>query len=400
MKSKPTTFVSNTLREFGGGLGDLGVLLPLAILLIINNGLSATAVFRVVGLHYLITGYYFKIPLPVQPLKAMAVIAIAMNASPQLIAATGLLMGVILLLLTLGKLAYRLSSIFTKPIVRGIQLSIGLFLAEKGLTLIANPNDAFQGISLNYPGTWFTVGLAILSGLIILGLNSSRRLPATLVLIPLGIFMGVVMTPSGQLPTLSGNLTLPSLVFPSSDDFITAFVLMVIPQIPLTFSNSIISTYHVAHDYFGERARRVTPRSLCASLGIGNLIGGLFGALPCCHGAGGLTAHYRFGARTGGATIFLGSVFVGAGLLFGDSTHSLFALIPAPILGALLVYVGVEHCMLIRDILHNRQAAFVALLIGAVSAGTHNIAIGFAVGMSVGLIMKFFPNILPEEENP
>ncbi len=403
MKWAPSTSITKGLRDFGGNIGgsfgDLGVLLPLAILLIINNGLSPVAVFCFVGLHYLITGYYFKIPLPVQPLKAMAVIAIAMNASPQLIAATGLLMGGILLLLTIGKLASGLSHIFTKPIVRGIQLSIGLFLAQKGLTLITNPNDAFQGISLNYPGTWFTLGLAAITGVIILRLSSSKHLPATLVLIPLGILVGVFMTPSEQLPSLSSSLTLPQLVIPSTNDFITAFVLMVIPQIPLTFSNSIVSTYHVAHEYFGERAQRVTPRSLCTSLGIGNLIGGLFGALPCCHGAGGLTAHYRFGARTGSATIFLGCIFIAAGLLFGDSAHSLFALIPAPVLGALLVYVGVEHCMLIRDILPHRQAAFIALLIGAISVGTHNIAIGFAVGMAVGLLIKFFPNILPEKEN-
>lgn len=389
--------ILKNVRELGGGLGDLGTLLPLAILLIMNNGLSPVAVFCFAGLHYLITGLYFRIPLPVQPLKAMAVIALATGATAPQIGATGIWMGAILLLLAATDLAGLLSRIFTKPIVRGIQLAVGLFLVQKGLELITDPPAAFAAVPSPETGPWLVTGLAAVSGLVVLGLSMQHRIPATLVLLPLGFLAGLLfIAPEGSVPAMGGGLTVPALLIPTWNDFATAFFLMVIPQAPLTFGNAVVSTCHISRDYFGDRANRVTPRSVCTSLGIGNLIGGFFGALPCCHGAGGLTAHYSFGARTGRATIFLGALFVAAGLLFGDSVHGLFALIPPAVLGVLLIYVGIKHCMMVRDVLPHRRAAFLALLIGGVALGTRNIAVGFTVGMMVGLLMKRFPEMMED----
>lgn len=391
MTQQNVTRTYQASHEIGGGLGDLGVLLPLAILLIVNNGLSPVAVFTVVGLHYLITGWYFKIPLPVQPLKAMAVIAIATGATPQMIGATGLWMGLILLLLSLGNLAEQMGRIFTKPIVRGIQLAIGFFLAKQGLMLIMDPVKTFHGVGLNYPWSWFPILIGVIAGLLILLSVGNPEVPTTFIVLPLGLLIGFVLMDPAERPTLGYHWTWPVPLIPTWNDFSKAFFLLVLPQIPLTFANSIVSCYHVAQDYFGERAKRVTPRALACSLGFGNLIGGALGGLPCCHGAGGLTAHYALGARTGRATIFIGLCFMVLGFLFGDSVHQLFAMIPAPVLGALLIYVGVEHTLLIQDILPHRQAAFLALLIGVVSAGTGNIAIGFVVGMVVGFLMRRIP---------
>ena len=52
MKSK---YLFNRL-EFAGALGDLGTLLPLAIGLILINGLSPTGLFLSVGLFYIFSG--------------------------------------------------------------------------------------------------------------------------------------------------------------------------------------------------------------------------------------------------------------------------------------------------------------------------------------------------------
>ncbi len=65
-------------QELAGALGDLGTFLPLAIGLITLNGVNATAVFLTAGLLYIGAGLYYGIPIPVQPLKATSVIAIAM----------------------------------------------------------------------------------------------------------------------------------------------------------------------------------------------------------------------------------------------------------------------------------------------------------------------------------
>ena len=42
------------------------------------------------------------------------------------------------------------------------------------------------------------------------------------------------------------------------------------------------------------------------SLGVADLVAGAIGGMPVCHGAGRLTAHRSFGARTGGAPLIMG----------------------------------------------------------------------------------------------
>lgn len=44
-----------------------------------------------------------------------------------------------------------------------------------------------------------------------------------------------------------------------------------------------------------------------------NLVGCWFGAMPVCHGAGGLAAQHVFGARGGGAVVLLGATKIGLG---------------------------------------------------------------------------------------
>jgi len=77
-------------QELSGGLGDIGVMAPIVATLIISNGFNATSVLFVFGVTYLVTGLYFRIPVPVQPLKAMAAIAIAQGLSPEVVSAAGL----------------------------------------------------------------------------------------------------------------------------------------------------------------------------------------------------------------------------------------------------------------------------------------------------------------------
>jgi SulP family sulfate permease len=116
-------------------------LVPLSVALVIVNGLGFTQVFLVVGLFYLATGLYFNLPIPVQPLKVVAAIAIAFPEKITLtvMSAAGLLFGVILLVLALSGTIDWLSRVFTKPIVRGIQLGLGFMLIMKGIEFIEKP---------------------------------------------------------------------------------------------------------------------------------------------------------------------------------------------------------------------------------------------------------------------
>lgn len=86
----------------------------------------------------------------------------------------------------------------------------------------------------------------------------------------------------------------------------------------------------------------MTPRCLSISTGLGNLLLPPFGALPMCHGAGGIAAHYRFGARRGAAPLMLGLLLLGLVLLPGGAGLAALAAIPVAGLGALLLIASAE----------------------------------------------------------
>jgi MFS superfamily sulfate permease-like transporter len=121
-----------------------------------------------------------------------------------------------------------------------------------------------------------------------------------------------------------------------------AFSLFVLPQLSLTLTNAVVLTALIAGDYFGERAAHVTPARLSITSGLANLLLTPFGALPMCHGAGGLAAHYRFGARSGTAPLVLGLALLAFALLPGGLGLATLAAIPAAGLGALLLMASGE----------------------------------------------------------
>ena len=129
----------------------------------------------------------------------------------------------------------------------------------------------------------------------------------------------------------------------------------------------------LAHEYFGERAWRVTPSRVCLSAGIGNVASALLGGMPMCHGAGGLTAHVRLGARTAGMNLVLGGALVATGLFFAAQVPVLLGLLPVWVLGAFLAYAGLRHAWLVSDL--RGPSLLIAIVTGALGAWTGNLAI-------------------------
>jgi MFS superfamily sulfate permease-like transporter len=111
-------------------------------------------------------------------------------------------------------------------------------------------------------------------------------------------------------------------------------------------------------------------------------VAGLFGGVPICHGSGGLTAHYRLGAKTGGAGLFLGTVLLILALGFGPAILGFCQVIPRPVLGALLVYVGAAHCLLVRDVV-GRWAWAVVIVTGGLAGITNHPEYGLAAGLAI-----------------
>ncbi|GAB4362084.1 MAG: putative sulfate/molybdate transporter [Deltaproteobacteria bacterium] len=372
------------LREISGSLGDLATFLPLAVGLIAVNGVGATAIFLSAGLLYIAGGFYYGIPVPVQPLKATSAVAIALAASPGDIAATALLMGLLFTGISLFDLGGFVRKAFPRPVVRGIQLGLGILLARKGLLLAFGRTPGIAAGSGGYSLLLAASLGGIALGIILLS-RESRRYPAALVVIALGLLCGVILAPDRIFSGMTLGWVRPAWGLPLDADWGTVLFLLLLPQVPLTFANSVVATADTAACYYGEEARRVTVRGLSASLGIANLFAAWAGGMPMCHGSGGVTAHHRFGARTGGANLFIGGLFVGMALLLGRSLGSLFSIFPSPVLGILLAYVGVEHARLVRDILPIPGETAVAVLIGCLTLATGNLAIACAAGVVVNL---------------
>lgn len=379
--------------EFAGSLGDLGTLIPLSVAMILVTDLSVTPVLFMIGIFYIFSGLYYKLPIPVQPLKVVAAIAIACpeKISLPIIAASGILFGLILLFLAFTGFIDWLAKFFTKPVVRGVQLGLGFILMDKGLDLVLRPElfatksispFFWQGISMNT-----TIGIA--GFLIALLLLSNRRFPAALVIVVSGVIIGLLY---GSLENIDLSLgpTATKIYWPTADNYLTALVLLIIPQLPLTLGNAVMGTADTCTSLFGKdpHAKRTTYRALATSMGITNVFAGFLGAMPMCHGAGGLAAHYRFGARTGGSNMMIGIIFLVIALAFGKTGISLLSSIPNAILGVLLLYAGIELALLVRDV-SEKDDLFISILIAAIGFSTTNMGIAFVAGILVMRLIRW-----------
>ncbi|MBC8462072.1 MAG: putative sulfate/molybdate transporter, partial [Deltaproteobacteria bacterium] len=204
-----------------------------------------------------------------------------------------------------------------------------------------------------------------------------------------GIFLGLFIGKPLKLEELKIGFHIPQYFpygLPSWSDMIWVIPVLVLPQIPATIGNAIISNTDVMHEYFGKRAHRASYRSIANSQGIADVISSMWGGIPMCHGAGGLAAMYRFGARTAGANLIIGGIFVILGLIFGQSALLILNLLPLSILGVLLVFAGAQLALMVRD-LTERKDLFVALIMLCIAL-TINLAVAFICGIIIAYILK------------
>ncbi len=315
--------------EAAGSLGDLGTLLPLSVGMILFNGLSATSVFFVIGLFYVVTGLYFRVPVPVQPMKVIGAYAITFGLTPLQIIASSLCMGLVVLLLGLSGLIKVIGKFVPRSTVRGVQLGVGASLMVKGFGLVAGPDP---GLALHALGPVHTGLLLGVAGFVLtFFLLDNRKVPAALVIIGGGVLIGVLFGKVNLLEGLEPGLHVPRLFpygIPSMEDILWVIPVLVIPQLPMTIGNAIIANTDLTHQFFGERARRTTWRSVAVSQGLAGIVSFLLGGIPMCHGAGGLAAHYRFGARTAGSNLIIGGVFLLLSILLGEGIVSVLKLLP------------------------------------------------------------------------
>lgn len=352
------------LRELAGSMGDFGTLFPLAIGYIAVNGLNPAGLFIVLGLTNIALGLIYRLPMPLQPKKVIAVAAIAQGWSPSLVYASGFGLGLLWLVLVLTGLLRKLVEITPTFIVRGIQLALGVTLA-------------WQALQWMRPAPL----LGLVAIVIVLLLRENRYAPAAIVLMVLGV---AIIAWQGKLPgTWELTLTLPPLTLPRLSDVWQAMLLAGFAQIPLSITNAVIAPAALIRDYFPEKA--VSERKLMLNMGVMNVAGSFLAGMPVCHGAGGLAGQYYFGARTGGTPILEGLIEVAIGLFLSKSIANIMAAFPMPLIAGMMLLVGIELAKPMLKL--SGWKLGLALATAALSVVT-NMAIGFAAGLAVAHLLR------------
>lgn len=382
-KKEEKTLKNNFGRsEFYGAVGDLGTTIPLAFLLVISAGFPAVRIFFLWGLAYVAVGWYYKVPVSVQPLKAMAVVAVTMGLSSTMLSSTAVLYGLLFIVLAASGLIKWLQQWFSKAIIRGIQIGIGLLLAYKSWQLISE-NTLFLNGSGDIGYWMYVLAVAVLAALIISSKWLNRTVALELIVLSIAIsFLIGVSTVS-----VSGSGTAWRWSLPDWSPWWNMLALLVIPQLPLTLGNAVYAANDVCHEFWPNRSEKVSTIKLASSIGLINVVIGLFGGFPICHGAGGIAAHKRFSGRTGGTVIIIGIIFILI-TLSGSLSTALF-LIPIPILGVLLLFDSWQMIKFAFRLEQVNQIA-VAATVGVLSFATHNLTIALLVGLLLEWVLNFW----------
>jgi xanthine/uracil/vitamin C permease (AzgA family) len=359
-------------NELSGAFGDIGTDLPLIIGMIVAAGLDSASVLIMFGVMQLLTGFVYRIPMPVQPLKAMAAIVIAQNLPGNILYGGGLAIGLTMMLLTVTGLIDWLVRVIPKSVIRGVQFGLGLKLASIALKNYV-PADGI-------PGYWLaTIGFVLTVFLI-----GNRRYPPAIFVIILGMVYAFFFKLDAIIVVKSIGFSLPNFYIPTLPDILTGFVVLALPQIPLSLGNSIFATRQMTQDLFPDQS--ITVRKISFTYSLINLINPFLSGIPICHGSGGMAGHYAFGARTGGSVVIYGFLYLLLGFFFSGGFEKVVQVFPLPILGVILLFEGVTLMNLIRDVSDSKSDFSIVLLVGLMASG---LPYGFVIGLIVGTLLAY-----------
>ncbi|PSP86270.1 sulfate transporter [Halobacteriales archaeon QS_1_68_17] len=305
--------ISLSVSELTGALGDSITVLPVVVALGALTPASLPHIFLLFGVFQVVWGLRYGLPVSVEPMKALAGLAIAGTLAYGEFVAAGLLAGGVLLVVGATGTLGRVERFVGRPVVRGVQFAVALLLARAGLDLaLGGPRLALAGAAV--AGVVALAGYRRASALAVLGVGTA-----------LAVAAAGLPAPTVPAPTL----------FPSGGPALTVGALEgTAAQLAMTVGNAAVATSLLLGDLFDAR---VSADDLSTSMGAMDLLAVPLGGLPMCHGSGGLAGKYAFGARTGGANVVLGVLYAGAALAAG-----LWSDFPMAMLGVLLGLVALE----------------------------------------------------------
>ncbi|MDE3192657.1 MAG: putative sulfate/molybdate transporter [Chloroflexota bacterium] len=348
------------LGDLVGAFGDIGTLLPLAAGLVIVAHVDPGGFFITFGLATMLAGVAFRLPVPVQPQKAVAAAAIAERWPAGQVYGAALGTGVVWLVVAATPLLGWLRGTVPAFIARGVQLGLAFTLGLQAVLLLAR-----------------SVPLAAL-GLLLFAVTLRFRLVG----IALTIAASIALMPRDQV-ALAIVPSLPALSLPGASDVLDGMLRGGIAQLPLTLANAIIATAALGARYFPERP--IPERRLAISTGAMNVVAALLSGAPLCHGAGGLAAQYFYGARTAWKNVIEGALALALGLFFAPGLGSALAAFPMPLLGSLLLLVALELLSSARG-LFGWQGWIATSM--AVLAVTTNIGLAFFAGFVIAAAVR------------
>ncbi len=357
------------LSEASGAFGDLGVLIPFVTAYLAIVGMAPQSVLVPIGLASIAAGLWFRTPFPVQPMKLIGASVIlyaqaGITMTPEVVVAAGLVTGVVWLALGLTGLAERFSAWIPREALLGVVMGLGFGFMLEGLrTMSAQP--------------WG--GAATLA--IALVLLSRPAIPTMLVLLGGGALASLLTASPAALADLAMRpaLTVPAFAWPTLSwrALEVGVLLLALPQLPLTFGNALFAVVDENNRRFPTNP--TNERTVALSTGAMNVVSSALGGIPLCHGAGGMAAQTRFGARSGRAPVILGVTLLVLGLVFADAVATLSALVPPAVLGAILFLAGLQLALGSREPGGEKVDRFVVLATAGIAVWHAGLAVLFGV---------------------
>ena len=392
----PLHEVESYSQEFSGMLGDLGLYIPLVIALALSGqvGLGSTLIFS--GLANILTGLTFSIPMCVQPMKSIAAVALANNLTNPQIMASGICTGGVVLALGATNLIGAVNAAVPNTVVRGLQLGLGFTLFRKAVEMLPDRGRPTWAADawLHWDG-FLGAALALLFALVFV---RSRRVPTALLLFAAGLAIasGRFAATGAQLPAL--GVPAMQVVRISANDWLVGLLQGAVPQVPTTLLNSCIAVCRLAEDLYPDRKTGVSVRAVASSVGALNLVFCWFGALPVCHGAGGLAGQHRFGARTNLSVLVLGTVKLALGAAAAAPLLAVLGHFPAGVLAALLSVSALELAASARSALTGDPEGVRLCLLTAGCTVFFGTAIGFAAGLAAAYALALAAAVVGSDE--
>lgn len=369
------TFAFNRM-EWAGAFGDLGTLIPFVVAYVTLLRMEPAGILVGFGGALIASALIYRTPFPVQPMKAIGAIATTQAAQTFTVTAGAvysatLFTGLVWLGLGLTGAAERIAKLVPRPVAVGLILGLGFGFMIQGLRLMSEH-------------WWVAVPALALTMLLL----DSRRVPAMFVLLLIAVATGVAMDPArlSSLTGISVGFQAPSFALAevSANEMLVGFVFLTLAQVPLTLGNAVIAITEENNKLFPDRP--VTERQVAVSTGVINAAGSVIGAVPMCHGAGGLAGHIRFGAQTAGSTLILGFLLLAAGLFAANAVVVVFSILSTSVLGVMLFLTGAQLALGSCDFGRHKFDRFVTLITAA--ATIWNVGIAFLLGIVVHLGFK------------